>query len=497
MSDMTGTRFNSHTKPMFFCILKPDFLSKMDIPPAFIWNLIPEKIAKVWDSLGHSWLFKIRGTHPNFYFDEGWKKFAKTFNLEVGYMLLFCYEGNMNFSVIIFGNNSCLKEYALEFIDKSKKNTIERLYTRDDLDKSIDHKKIKLEAPNPSSLTEIHNAQFQQGCGNQRLEHLVKMPEKFIATTIVADNGSAFSLTLDSSSRTKEEQRHEHACLPLKIPLCNHTDTDGTVLNTVQPYDHDDEQQAAQASNTINDGSMICAENAPPSYRITLMPSHLQGRYYLYIPVRFREQTGISDEHTLFLKDPNNNLWETQLSHSTKNRLLVSRGWKEFCLNNKLKLGDDCEFKFCSELKDNKKILQVEIFKKPQRERLKAIKIKKTCGTNLSSTPSFWITVTSYCLVQNNIAIPNAFVTATDLLHKNTVELKDDTDGYICPVDLRHSTRNRVIFGNSSWKKFCSRYNFKEGDILAFQFESKSGSNGIDTFHFRILQEPPLQDEIE
>lgn len=169
-------------------------------------------------------------------------------------MLLFCYEGNMNFSVIIFGNNSCLKEYALEFIDKSKKNTIERLYTRDDLDKSIDHKKIKLEAPNPSSLTEIHNAQFQQGCGNQRLEHLVKMPEKFIATTIVADNGSAFSLTLDSSSRTKEEQRHEHACLPLKIPLCNHTDTDGTVLNTVQPYDHDDEQQAAQASNTINDG---------------------------------------------------------------------------------------------------------------------------------------------------------------------------------------------------------------------------------------------------
>lgn len=94
-------------------------------------------------------------------------------------------------------------------------------------------------------------------------------------------------------------------------------------------------------------------------------------------------------------------------------------------------------------------------------------------------------------------AIPNAFVTATDLLHKNTVELKDDTDGYICPVDLRHSTRNRVIFGNSSWKKFCSRYNFKEGDILAFQFESKSGSNGIDTFHFRILQEPPLQDEIE
>lgn len=58
------------------------------------------------------------------YLDEGWKEFAEALNLRTGYFVLFRYEVNMVFSVKIFDNTMCLKEY----VHDSSKRPIQDLY---------------------------------------------------------------------------------------------------------------------------------------------------------------------------------------------------------------------------------------------------------------------------------------------------------------------------------------------------------------------------------
>lgn len=66
----------------------------------------------------------IRHEGDDMYLDEGWKEFAKALDLRTGYFVLFQYKVNMVFSVKIFDNTMCLKEYVRD----SFKRPIQDLY---------------------------------------------------------------------------------------------------------------------------------------------------------------------------------------------------------------------------------------------------------------------------------------------------------------------------------------------------------------------------------
>lgn len=67
----------------------------------------------------------IRHEGDDMYLDEGWNDFAKALDLRTGYFLLFQYKVNMVFSVKIFDNTMCLKDYVR---DSSFKRPIQDLY---------------------------------------------------------------------------------------------------------------------------------------------------------------------------------------------------------------------------------------------------------------------------------------------------------------------------------------------------------------------------------
>ncbi|KAF3332151.1 putative B3 domain-containing protein [Carex littledalei] len=67
--------------------------------------------ATVLSPIGKTWNIKLTRDHSETFFKGGWPEFSKFHNLEVGFKLVFRYEGNMVFNVKVFGLNGCLKDY--------------------------------------------------------------------------------------------------------------------------------------------------------------------------------------------------------------------------------------------------------------------------------------------------------------------------------------------------------------------------------------------------
>lgn len=54
------------------------------------------------------WLVKVNGWR----LEDGWKKFVKENDLQLGYLLIFKHEGGMEFEVSVFDSSHCDREYA-------------------------------------------------------------------------------------------------------------------------------------------------------------------------------------------------------------------------------------------------------------------------------------------------------------------------------------------------------------------------------------------------
>lgn len=227
-------------------------------------------------------------------------------------------------------------------------------------------------------------------------------------------------------------------------------------------------------TNVSEATAKICV---PPKFRVTLQLRNLKGHYYMYVPVEFKRKTGITKKKQLFLKDPESELWLVEITHSSENRTVLTRGWKNFCLSNNLRPGDDCEFQLASK-ENGMIILQVRIFTKSKNQRLEAIKRRPKSGWDIKDM-SFWST--GRTVVQPFLSIPNAFVAASGLLQKQKATLRNKK-GELFDVILRRQTRNRVMLGG--WKLFVAVNKLKASDVCHFKLMSDSKDNPL--FHVKI-----------
>ncbi|KAJ8498794.1 hypothetical protein OPV22_009346 [Ensete ventricosum] len=100
-------------RPHFVKALIPGFSKRMLIPRHFTERLECEnhRAATILSPRGKFWHVSIERDGHDVYFGNGWKEFTEAHDLCVGYFLVFCYEGNMVFTVEVFDWSGCLKEY--------------------------------------------------------------------------------------------------------------------------------------------------------------------------------------------------------------------------------------------------------------------------------------------------------------------------------------------------------------------------------------------------
>ncbi|KAJ1697159.1 hypothetical protein LUZ63_005671 [Rhynchospora breviuscula] len=103
------------TNPHFFKFLFPDAFAILRIPKKFYKHLptVLPKRASLVTQICKIWRVNVHQNEEGICFSSGWSEFVKAHDLQLGYFLLFRYEGKMVFSVKVFDTTCCLKDYAL------------------------------------------------------------------------------------------------------------------------------------------------------------------------------------------------------------------------------------------------------------------------------------------------------------------------------------------------------------------------------------------------
>uniref|UniRef100_A0A3Q7IDZ7 TF-B3 domain-containing protein n=1 Tax=Solanum lycopersicum TaxID=4081 RepID=A0A3Q7IDZ7_SOLLC len=129
-------------KPRFFKPIQPGYKHCIKIPIGFLkylkgLNHIKQAILR---SRGKKWLVKVTGWR----LEEGWKKFAKENDLQLGDLLIFKHEGDMEFEVSIFDSSHCDREYA-EYLQEEEGNYVDA--TSKKVEKDLRHKTSDMTTP--------------------------------------------------------------------------------------------------------------------------------------------------------------------------------------------------------------------------------------------------------------------------------------------------------------------------------------------------------------
>ncbi|KAK9691691.1 hypothetical protein RND81_09G212400 [Saponaria officinalis] len=99
----------------FYQVLPNDFFDRLVLPSKFAEHMlgkVPKKVSLIGPS-GSSWDVEVSMTGNLALVGEGWKDFAKTYNLEENYILMFKYKQSASLEVLIFDQkNLCEKEYS-------------------------------------------------------------------------------------------------------------------------------------------------------------------------------------------------------------------------------------------------------------------------------------------------------------------------------------------------------------------------------------------------
>ncbi|KAM3270578.1 hypothetical protein P3S67_028780 [Capsicum chacoense] len=97
-------------KPHFIKPTQKGFKHGLTIPTGFLKYLKARDQIEhvVLRSGGKSWLVKVKGCR----FKAGWAAFVEEHDLQLGDLLIFRHEGDMEFEVSIFDSSHCDREYA-------------------------------------------------------------------------------------------------------------------------------------------------------------------------------------------------------------------------------------------------------------------------------------------------------------------------------------------------------------------------------------------------
>jgi hypothetical protein len=101
------------------------------IPVKFVMEFGDElsDVATLTAPNGHLWQVGLEKENREIWFDDGWQEFMEYHSIHYGYFLVFRYEGNSKFHVLVFDNTATEIQYTLskdwnlkDPVDKSKEN---------------------------------------------------------------------------------------------------------------------------------------------------------------------------------------------------------------------------------------------------------------------------------------------------------------------------------------------------------------------------------------
>ncbi|XP_021274943.1 B3 domain-containing transcription factor VRN1-like [Herrania umbratica] len=453
--------------PHFFKIILPETLrdGKLGIPTKFVKKygnaMSSPALLKVPN--GEIWKVELTKADGKVWLKNGWQEFLNHYSLEYGHFLVFRYEGNCNFHVIIFDRSASEIEYPYT----SNNHGQHKELPEEKIEESEDDDSIQiLEVIAPSRKT-------------REKSHLPYIESNLKSESLFPQ----FRHDGSPARKGDKSTRSRHRIQKLKA------DNKAEAL------------QSARAFNSVN-----------PFFLLVMQPSYVgfNPTCRLAIPNNFVRKHLMKEDCEVNLCNSNGKTWTVSFHRREKGRKLnasLQIGWRTFANDNNIQVGDVCVFELinCSEISFKVSIYQgkTDVFHRVKKnagesstgqdyqkplnafEKAKAIQIASAFR---SENPSFAVVLQpSYV---HKLSVPEKF--ARKFFSKKLKEvILRLSNGKSWPVKYyQHSIRKLSAKLCNGWRKFVLDNKLEVGDICVFEL-----TEGIETsFKVTIYGKQAIED---
>ncbi|KAF8410594.1 hypothetical protein HHK36_003126 [Tetracentron sinense] len=364
----------------FFRIIGPaDIRDKhLGIPRKFVGKFGVElsDVAFLKVPSGTVWSLGLRKADDKVWFQNGWQEFVEHYSIRDGHFLVFRYDGNSHFSVLIFDMSASEIMYPPETENFEEPNNdrgcqVPRKEESEEEEDSLEILDVFPQFPIPSRkvimtkfedhLTTKRGIGFvcpekrtgsiseKDNTNNLRssvpsVQHIGVQVNEIELTKSKVDGVDSHFLIQESRGHSFSMEQEENESLPATI-RCPHSE----ILVERRPVKFQERYRALQAARAF--------ESTNPFFMVIMQPSYLLTE--VYVPSFFSKKYLKAKHVNATLRVSDGRTWAVHYSfQETRGRLY--RGWKAFVLDNYLREGDVCVFEL---VKKNDIELKVVIFR--------------------------------------------------------------------------------------------------------------------------------------
>ncbi|CAL5034901.1 unnamed protein product [Urochloa decumbens] len=362
-------------KPQFICVLQEDSTEKMLIPAKFVQQHIPKErlnnyMAIILGPHGKVHNINLEMDRLDMFFTGGWSQFLEFHDITEANALLLRYEGNMVFTVKVFGSDGCKRH------SKQKENIIQHRSTLPQSEKLQQAPTVSIQKRKRKNKTSLQrNSIYKIGPPSWIKKQInANTLEKYLEPSMITlrtdGTGSwrVHGLPCKGSSyllvQGWKQFCHEN-CLK-EGDICTFNVIETTLWNVVitrhkekmNQFCYDEQENPTSKKHMSStdgqkglQGSMTYFNKArtksvfdigPPAWmKKEINASTIEN--HLNLTLAFCEAIGLRQRCTITLKTSGSSTksWQARLNPYQNCCQLVG-GWKRFCLDNGIKVGDVC-----------------------------------------------------------------------------------------------------------------------------------------------------------
>ncbi|XP_059305710.1 B3 domain-containing protein REM10-like isoform X2 [Lycium ferocissimum] len=346
-------------KPHFFKPIQPGFKNGLKIPIGFF------KYLKGHDQHGHAilrragkkWPVKVNGHR----LEEGnWKEFVEEYDLQLGDILVFRHEGNMEFDVSIFDSTHCDREYARCMqMEEKEDHTVQETSKKFEFKAITDLRLKTSDVTTPKSqIAASTSADANPHFISTIKPYTIKNPVLYLPMDFVKSSGlmnKSEMILVDEKQRSwsmwlGRTERH----FGIKRGWRQFSKANGVqvgdtykfelTINGTIPVAHF-HYLRLKTSNVTTPKSQVAAStsaDANPHFISTVKPYSMT-KTDLYLPMDFVKSNGLMNRSEMILVDEKQRSWSVRLGR-TERHFGIKRGWRQFIKANGVQVGDTYKF---------------------------------------------------------------------------------------------------------------------------------------------------------
>ncbi|KAI4389564.1 hypothetical protein MLD38_001779 [Melastoma candidum] len=350
--DMYWTNFRS----IHFCqFLRGDFHRRLAIPKKFAENIgknLHETVLIKGPS-GETWDVGLVAEDDDLFFKSGWEDFVETYRLEEDDLLMFKYNGESSFNVLMFNSSSLCEKEASYFQRKRERGVAGKG------DQSGAKRKRKGDDLRTARLESNDMCISKEDTGKD--DGVAAIPR---ATG--AANGSA--IVSHKARPRKEKLRHSMIKTPKKEPVAaiSWITSDELMQESIRKSPsnypiYQSNRRPVTAEEVSSAYTRAIDAVTSDGFLVVMRPTHVYKRFYLSVPIEWAcKYLGNQTQDIVLRLDEKT--WNTKYTVTGRGTGGFSNGWKAFSMDNHLEESDVCVFDLAKTINEIV-VLDVTIFR--------------------------------------------------------------------------------------------------------------------------------------